>query len=150
MTLKYAEGTGIMVPCVVCGEMVKQITATPKLYCSDYCCNEQRRTRKVPAHVLTQTRKDRRDAFLASLSPERRAELEYSKRKRGEFKEREAERLGGADSEHPMRHCHNFFTNVKCKNMTWDYYCDDCKREKRRKAGLDVDLVETESIWDEF
>jgi len=149
-TAKATDGKGIVVKCVVCGEDITQITAMPKLYCSNVCQHEQQRKRKVPAYVLKEERRLRKLAFINSLSPERRAKLEYGRIKRGEFKEREAERLGGTDSENPLRHCHNFYTKVKCPNMTWDYYCDDCKKENRRKAGLDMDGVETESIWDGF
>lgn len=143
------DGRGIIVRCVICGKEVEQRTASPKIYCSEYCYNEQRRTHKVPSYVLGAESQKRRAAYLASLSPERRAELEYGRKKRGEFQEREAARLSLSDAPQPTRHCHNFYTKIKCQNMTWDYYCPDCRR-KRRMGYVEQDYEETEDIWDDF
>ena len=143
------DGVGIAVRCVVCGEWMKQVTAQPKLFCSKYCHNEQRRTHKVPAYVLGAESQKRRAAYMASLTPERRAQLEYGKVKRGEFRAREAERVGLGGELQPQRHCHNFYTKVRCQNLTWDYYCAECRR-KKRNGYVEEDYSETEDIWDDF
>lgn len=143
------EDVGITVRCMICGELMRQITAQPKLFCSKNCQNEQRRTHKVPAYVLGAESQKRRAAYMASLSPERRAQLEYGKVKRGEFKAREAERVGLGGDLKPVRHCHNYYTAVKCQNLTWDYYCPECRR-KKRNGYVEEDYSETEDIWDDF
>lgn len=143
------DGVGIVVRCVICGELVRQVTAQPKLYCSKFCVNEQKRTHKVPAYVLGAESQKRRAAYMASLTPERKQALEYGKTKRGEYKARDAERAGLGDELQPRRHCHNYFTAVRCQNMTWDYYCPEC-RKKKRTGYVDQDYEETEDIWDDF
>lgn len=137
---------GIIVKCIVCGKDMEQRTGSARLYCSNDCRNEQRRTHKVPEFVLAKETQKRRAMYYAALTPERKKELEYGKIKRGEFKEREAKRLGFGDEPRPNRYCHNF---PKCKNLTWDYYCPDCRR-KNRQGYVEQDYEETEDVWDDF
>jgi hypothetical protein len=141
--------------CLLCGKEYEQPPSTPvKLYCSEHCLNRQYNNRLIPPEVVA-AEKDRRRKLLgnAQKSPEERSA--YNRRKRQEYVQREAEIYAGCDEPHPTRYCHNFYVKGKngeplCRNRTWDYYCPECHRKKRRKAGLDMDREETESEWDGF
>ena len=143
------DGKGIIVPCIICGSPMEQRTATPKLLCSPQCRNVQRREHRVPRNVCEEEGRKRKDAFFAAMTPERKKQLEYERRKRGEFQARLAAQLDGVEEPQPKRYCHNF---PKCKNRTWDFYCPECRRKNRMGGGYvaEEELEDTESIWDEF
>lgn len=132
--------------CIVCGKEYEQPPSTPvKLFCSEHCLNRQYNNRLIPPEVVA-AEKDRRRKLMGSAqkSPEERRA--YNRRKRQEYVRREAEIYAGCEEPQPTRKCHN----PLCSNLTWDYYCPECHRKQRRRAGLDVDREETESMWDGF
>lgn len=131
--------------CLICGKEFEQPSSAPKLYCSDRCMNRQYNNNLIPPEVIAAEKERRRKLISnAQKSPEERRA--YNRRKRQEYIQREAEIYAGCDEPKPTRKCHN----PLCRNLTWDYYCPECHRRQRRRAGLDVDREETASEWDGF
>ena len=143
---KTGKTESIVVKCMMCGAEMVQTTATPKLFCSKYCDWEQNHKHKFTREELRAERERRKQAYFAVLSSERKRALEYYKMKRGEFRTREEARLNIGGAPQPTRHCHNY---PRCKNLTWDYYCPECRR-KKRNGYVEEDYDETESVWDDF
>lgn len=144
------EPKGVTMKCIICGKEMIQASSNPKLFCSPACCDIQHKQKIYSSEDIRLEKQRRRKAFNDALTPEHRKILEYGKQKRFEFCDREAERLGeDADGLQPTRHCHNYFTKVRCPNLTWDYYCPEC-RKKKRQGYVEESYQETESIWDDF
>lgn len=142
------EPQGLHVKCVICGADMVQASSTPKLFCCQACCNYQHNQHPLTREAIRQEKERRKMAFLDALSPEHKKTLEYNRRKRFEFADRMAL---GADNYalQPTRHCHNYYTKVRCPNLTWDYYCPECRKAKRQ-GYVEEDYNETESVWDDF
>lgn len=142
------EPQGIHVPCVVCGKDMIQVSSSPKLFCSQECCTYQTNHHPLTREAIRQEKERRKLAFQDALTPEHKQILEYNRKKRLEFGDRLAK--SNADGTlQPTRHCHNFFTKVHCPNLTWDYYCPECRKAKR-SGYVEEDYNETESIFDDF
>lgn len=137
---------GIVVKCIICGRETIQTTATPKLFCSNECRFIQNHHHTFSKEQIKKEQETRKAAFMASLSPKRLQSMQYARKKRDEFKEREAARLNLGGTPRPTRHCHNY---PKCKHLTWDYYCPSC-RKKMRTGYVEEEYDETESILDDF
>ena len=140
--------------CMICGKEFEQPKSAPKLYCSDRCMNRQYNNNLLPPEII-EAEKERRRKIISNSqkSPEERRA--YNRRKRQEYVRREAEIYAGCEEPQPNRYCHNYYVKGKngeplCRNLTWDYYCPECHRKQRRRAGLDVDREETASEWDGF
>lgn len=141
--------------CMLCGKEFEQPSSTPvKLYCSDRCMNRQYYHHFIPPYVIA-AEKDRRRHLLGNAQKSLEERRAYNRRKRQEYIQREAEIYAGCDEPQPTRMCHNFYVKKAdgspvCNNRTWNYYCDECHRKQRRRAGLDIDREETASEWDGF
>lgn len=142
------EPHGLHVKCVVCGKDMVQVSSSPKLFCSQECCSAQSHQHYLTRDEIQQEKERRKQAFLDTLTPEHKQHLDYNKKKRLEFGDRMA-RSNPDGTLQPTRHCHNYFTKVHCPNLTWDYYCPECRRAKRQ-GYVEEDYNETESIFDDF
>ena len=139
---------GLPVKCIICGREMMQGSSTPKLYCSAECIAVQRNTQKDSREDIQIEKERRRRAYLEALSTDHREKIEYNRQKRNEYNERIA-RVNDGLTLQPTRHCHNYYTKVRCPNLTWDYYCPECRRAKRQ-GYVEEDYNETESVWDDF
>ena len=140
---------GLKVKCVVCGKDMIQVSSSPKLFCSQECCSYQSHQHPLTREELNREKERRKQAYLDALTPEHKKTLEYNRQKRFEYVDR-AVRIGADGCTlQPTRHCHNFYTKVHCPNLTWDYYCPECRKAKRQ-GYVEEDYSETESVWDDF
>ena len=132
--------------CMICGSDIDQKTAMPKLYCGEHCRKIQADRHLIPLHVVQEEAARRKELYLASVPEEVQLRRKKARMSRDECMMREAAFYTACDEPKPTRKCHN----PKCSNLTWDFYCPECRRKRRSQHGLDMDRVDTESIWDGF